>query len=246
MSRESIPTLDSILIKGFIRNTFLDWEGKISSVIFLPNCNWRCLYCHAKKLVQASHELETISFDTVYNFLKEKKDWIDGIVICGGEPLLYKEISEFIKKFKDLGLQVKLDTNGAFPEILKGLIDNKLIDYIAMDIKAPLNKKKYKNITARDVDTDIIKKTIDIIMSSGIDYEFRTTVSKKWISHKDILDIARDIKGAKKYYLQKFRYVPEEIMDSSIPAVIPNDFTPDELEGAAKEAGEFVKFCAVR
>ncbi len=136
------------------------------------------------------------------SFLQARKEKLDAVVISGGEPCVQKGLVEFIRKIKDMGFPVKLDTNGSFPNKLQEIINLKLVDYIAMDIKAPLNK--YKSIVNSDVNTDNISKSINIIKNSGIDYEFRTTVVKSQLSYDDFEEIGEMICGANKYFLQKF------------------------------------------
>jgi len=236
----------NIPIKGFIQNSMLDWEGKISSIVFFPNCNMKCFYCHAATLVCNPDRLENISVDDILKSLKERKKWIDGVVLLGGEPTLYNNLSEFIKKIKDIGLKVKLDTNGTNPEMVKKLIDEKLIDCVSMDIKAPLDKKKYDKISLVDTPLEKIKKTINILINSNIDYEFRTTISKQWLSCEDIFEIAKSIKGAKKYIIQKFRYVDGEILNPEKIDKAYKDYSDSELKEIAKQIKEKWVDCVVR
>jgi pyruvate formate lyase activating enzyme len=190
-------------IKGFQKTSLIDYPGKICSVLFLPGCNYRCPYCQNPDLIKNPDKLPDIKEDYVLSFLEKRKKLIDGVCITGGEPTIHKELPTFIKKIKEQGLLVKLDTNGSNPEIVEQLIKNKLIDYVAMDVKAPL--EKYNEVVRVNVDIEKIKETIRILMTSNIDYEFRTTVLPKFHKKEDLLKIAKLIKGAKKYYLQQFR-----------------------------------------
>lgn len=191
-----------MIIAGFVKNSFVDYPGKIASTIFTAGCNMRCWYCHN------SHILENfenkVEEDFILNFLKERKGFIDAVVISGGEPTLQKDLKEFIKKIKVLGYLIKLDTNGSNYEVLKSLIDENLLDYVAMDIKAPLNK--YSKITNTKIDIDNIKKSIELLIENKVDYEFRTTFSPD-LTLEDIEEICASLKGAKNYVIQKYNVV---------------------------------------
>jgi len=139
-----------LTIKGLQKTTLVDYPNKVACTIFLPRCNFRCGFCYNKDLVIDYDRLPSIQEEEIINFLKEKKKWLDGVVFTGGEPTLHRELPNFIKKIKEMGFLVKIDTNGTNPKMLKELIDNNIVDYIAMDIKAPL--EKYDKITGVNVD----------------------------------------------------------------------------------------------
>lgn len=208
-------------LRGFLETSFLDWDGKVSSVVFLPGCNFNCPFCSNWLLVHDSDSLPRVKLDKIEHFLAERKDFIDGVVITGGEPTIHPWLPELMKHFKDLGLLVKLDTNGTNPEMLKQLVtrDPRLVDYIAMDIKAPLNEK-YDIACGVKVDLNKIKESIKLIMNSGIDYEFRTTVIPNLLGKAEIEEIARTIAGAKKYVLQQF--VPAHSLIKEMQALDPH------------------------
>ncbi|HEY8444227.1 MAG TPA: anaerobic ribonucleoside-triphosphate reductase activating protein [Clostridia bacterium] len=187
-------------IAGYIKNSFVDYPAHISCAVFLGGCNFDCWYCHNRPYIRSAGDIDA---DEALEFLKSRKGWIQGVVITGGEPTLNKELPEFIKKVKDLGYPVKLDTNGSRPDVLKSLIDQGLIDYVAMDYKAPL--EKYALVAGVPVDILAIKKSVEIIMNSGIDYEFRTTFAPT-LTKEDIVKIVQEIKGAKRYSLQQYRH----------------------------------------
>jgi len=229
-------------IKGFIKTSLIEWEGKIVSIIFLSQCNLRCQYCHSPHLVNSPNELETIPVESVLESVRNNKGWIDGVVISGGEPTLNKGLGEFIKEFKKIGKKVKLDTNGTNPGVLENLIDQKLLDYVAMDIKAPLVKEKYESVAGIDLNVEDIKRSISIIMGSGIDYEFRTTVCPEFLNKADIKSMALSISGAKRYILQQFR--PNICLNSELLETTP--YTEEELDEFATVAGELVEKCWVR
>ena len=221
-------------IKGFQANTLIDWEGKLASTIFLPGCNLRCPFCHATALIERPQTLETIPFSGIKEFFCKRKNWIDGVVICGGEPTIHPELPEFIKKIKSLGLAVKLDTNGTNPSMLRSLIDAALIDYVALDVKAPLTGEKYSKACGGSVDVEKVRESIKILIDSGIDHEFRTTVVPTIVDEKDILQLARSLWGGKRYILQQF--VPRDTLDPEMLKVTP--FADEEIKKMAQLAGE--------
>ena len=188
-------------IGGYQKTTLLDFPEKVACIIFTYGCNFRCPWCHNAPLVTEKNE--GVSEDEIFAFLSKRKGILDGVVISGGEPLLQADIFDFIKKIKDMGYAVKLDTNGTSPEKLRGLIDAGLLDYIAMDIKN--SKGKYaKTAGLRDVDTEKIEQSVDIIMKGKVPYEFRTTLTIENHTGEDILKIGEWIAGAEKYFLQGF------------------------------------------
>lgn len=192
-----------VKIKGWQKTSLIDFPENISSVIFLAGCNFRCGYCHNPDLVLYHDRLEDIDEGSLISELEKKKGIIDGVVISGGEPTLYKDLPKFIFKIKELGFLVKLDTNGTSPLMLKQLIDLGLIDYVAMDIKAPLSK--YSSVIGGDVNLDVIKESISILKTGKIDYEFRTTMVPGLVEEEDVFNIAGFLNGAKKFVIQNFR-----------------------------------------
>ena len=194
-------------IGGVQKISLLDFPDKISAIVFTQGCNFRCGYCHNPELIVSRNEP---SDDGFFEFLKTRKGKLDGVVITGGEPCLQKDLIEFIRRIKDMGFLVKLDTNGSFPDVLEQALP--YIDYVAMDIKAPLDK--YFDIVRVKINPDKIRGSISLIMNSGVDYEFRTTVLKSQLSYEDFEKIGEMIKGVKKYYLQKF--VPSKTLDKNM------------------------------
>lgn len=231
-----------IPIKGFIENSLIEWEGKIVSIIFLPACNLRCPYCHAPHLVQTPNELESIPVDAVIGKMRQNVGWVDGVVVTGGEPTTHKQLDAFLTLLKDTGVVVRLDTNGTNPQAIKDLIARKLLDCIAMDIKAPLQKAKYELVSGVPCNIEDIKKSIRIIMESGIEYEFRTTVCPSQLDGDDIEEIARTIEGARRYILQGFR--PNHCLDAKMLKIEP--YPAGTLRGFAACAGKYVDYCCVR
>lgn len=187
-------------IAGFQKNSFVDYKGKISAVIFTPGCNLDCYFCHNRRILGDVPEL--IDPGYVLEFLNNRKKFLDGVVITGGEPTLQPDLRDFILKVKAIDYPVKLDTNGTNPDILKALMKDNLLDYVAMDIKAPLSR--YSEICGVSVDISDIEKSIDLLMQGSVDYELRTTVLPD-LSADDIKSIAVRISGAAVYILQQYR-----------------------------------------
>lgn len=188
-------------ISGFDKLTLLNYPDKVACTIFTSGCNLRCPFCHNSGLV--TNNYNEISFDSIYEYLKKRIGILDGVCITGGEPLIHADIKDYIKKIKDLGYLVKIDTNGCNPKLLKELIDLKLVDYIAMDIKNIYSK--YDITSGVKVNIDNIKKSISIIENSGIDYEFRTTIVKEFHSTQDIKEILSYISSNSNYCIQNFK-----------------------------------------
>lgn len=194
-----------MIIGGLQKTSLLDFPEKIAAIVFTMGCNFRCGYCHNPELINGEAKIEE-----VFEFLKTRQGKLDGVVITGGEPCLQKDLPEFIKQVKELGFAVKLDTNGSFPEMLEEVLPD--LDYVAMDIKAPL--EKYSQIVNVDVDTSKILKSIEVLKNGGVDYEFRTTVVKSQLSFEDFEKIGQLIQGAPRYYLQRFE--ASKILDKSL------------------------------
>lgn len=188
-------------ILGIEKSSFIDYPGNICTVIFTGGCNFKCSYCHNSSIV--NNVGNNIDEEEIITYLKKRKKFVDALCISGGEPTLQKDLYEFICRVKKEGFLVKLDTNGTNPNLLKKLINEKLIDYVAMDIKAPL--AKYSSITQTSVSLENIKESINVLIQNKVDYEFRTTICKELLSIEDIEIIAKEIKGCKKYVLQNFR-----------------------------------------
>lgn len=206
-------------IAGVQKVTLLDYPGKVACEIFTQGCNFECPFCQNSSLIPITNTGE-FSEEEIFEYLNLRKNILDGVVITGGEPTVQKDLKGFIKKIKDLGLLVKLDTNGGNPKVLQELIDEKLVDYVAMDIKNIFNKY---NITAgKKINLDNIKKSIEILKASKIDYEFRTTIIKEMHSLDDIVNICKLV-GNAKYYLQNFED-SENVLNHSL-----HGFSREEL-----------------
>lgn len=206
-------------IAGVQKVTLLDYPGKVACEIFTQGCNFECPFCQNSSLIPKTNTGE-FSEEEIFEYLNLRKNILDGVVITGGEPTVQKDLKGFIKKIKDLGLLVKLDTNGGNPKVLQELIDEDLVDYVAMDIKNIFNKY---NITAgKKINLDNIKKSIEILKASKIDYEFRTTIIKEMHSLDDIVSICKLV-GDAKYYLQNFED-SENVLNHSL-----HGFSREEL-----------------
>lgn len=206
-------------IAGVQKVTLLDYPGKVACEIFTQGCNFECPFCQNSSLIPITNTGE-FSEEEIFEYLNLRKNILDGVVITGGEPTVQKDLKGFIKKIKDLGLLVKLDTNGGNPKVLQELIDEDLVDYVAMDIKNIFNKY---NITAgKKINLDNIKKSIEILKASKIDYEFRTTIIKEMHSLDDIVSICKLV-GNAKYYLQNFED-SENVLNHSL-----HGFSREEL-----------------
>lgn len=225
---------------GFTPFTLIDYPGKTAAMVYTVGCNFRCPYCHNPELVDETVE-ETYSEEFVLDFLKTRQGMLSGLVITGGEPTMHgDELVSFIKKVKKLSFLVKLDTNGTNPDVLKLLLDESLVDYVAMDIKGPL--KTYNQIVGRPVDLKKIKSSIEMIKSSGIPYEFRTTIIKALLTPDDIRESAKLISGAEQYFLQKF--IPTKILNPQFKRKAT--YTDTEFSELQKIASEYVHYCGIR
>ena len=194
------------MIKGLQKTTLIDFPGKIACTIFLGGCNMRCGYCYNSDLVLRQNEIPSISNEEFLDFLEKRKKFLEGVCITGGEPTMHKDLPELCKSIKKLGFAVKLDTNGTNPEMLELLIEKKLLDYIAMDVKASL--ESYVKVCNVDINIENVKQSIGIIKNSGIDYEFRTTLVPDIMNVEEMKKIGHLIAGARKYFLQQFRASP--------------------------------------
>ena len=190
-------------IRGLQKLTLLDYPEKVACTIFTGGCNLRCPFCHNASLVIGPNKGGMISEMAITSFLKQRRGLLDGVCVTGGEPLLHRDIADFLRPIKALGYLVKLDTNGSFPDQLKELVTRKLIDYVAMDIKSsPEQYEKAAGVSRGDFSR--IRDSIDYLLGEPVDYEFRTTVVKGLHDAEIMQDLAQTIRGAKRYYLQTF------------------------------------------
>lgn len=225
---------------GFNAFTLIDYPGKTAAMVYTIGCNFRCPYCHNPELVDETVE-ETFPEEFVLSFLEERVGLLDGVVVTGGEPTMHGEdLLSFMARVKKLGFSVKLDTNGTSPSFIRAAIARDIVDYIAMDMKAPL--ATYHKTAGRPVDTDAIKESIGILMKGMVPYEFRTTVIKALITPDEIEEVAKEIKGAARYYLQKF--VPTKILNPQFKRKVT--YTDEEFKALQARAERHVAFCGIR
>ena len=205
----------SVNILGIQKSSFIDYPNNICTVIFTGGCNFRCPYCHNSSIV--NDEGNKIGEGEIIDFLRNRKKFVDALCISGGEPTIQKGLYNFICKVKKEGFNIKLDTNGTNPDLLEKLMEDRLIDYVAMDIKAPMDK--YSSVAQTPVVLEDIQRSIHILLENKIDYEFRTTICRELLSAEDIKTIAEEIKGCNTYVLQNFK-------DGETVLAGQNKFTP--------------------
>jgi len=229
-----------MIIGGFQKSSLLDYPDKISAIIFTQGCNFRCSYCHNKELIIQKPVNTSINPEEILSFLEKRRNKLDAVVITGGEPTLQPDLIEFMQKIKKSGFLIKLDTNGSNPDVLGEAIRRKLADYIAMDIKAPL--EKYQVITNCKVDIEKIKESVDLIKNSDVKYEFRTTVLRSQLSEEDILQIKDLANNARLWILQK--YIPPVNLSHNLKNEL--NYTQDEFEKLRKNIKNSVLECLIR
>lgn len=231
-----------MIIKGLQELSLIDYPGTACATLFIFGCNLKCPYCHNPELVDINatekKEIRIYTEEEILSFLSERKDFLEGVCITGGEPTLCKGLPSFLKKIKKLGYKVKLDTNGTNPEMLSQLIEDKDADYIAMDIKAPL--EKYQKITKSKIDVSKIIDSIEIIKKMD-NYEFRTTIIPD-LKKKDVIKIAELINGARAYYLQQF--VPNQCLDEKYCKKKPHD--NEFFNDLKEEISHSFEICEIR
>jgi pyruvate formate lyase activating enzyme len=214
-------------IGGFQKLSLLDYPDKLSAIIWTIGCDFRCPFCYNKQIVFG--EVNEIPEKEIFDYLKKRKKFLEGIVMTGGEPLLQTDLKDFIAKVKQIGYLIKIDTNGTNPKLLEGLIQEKLVDYVSMDVKAP--KEKYEELAGVKVDLNKIEESIEIIKQYAPDYEFRTTLIPTLLEKEDILEIARWLKNSKRFYLQQFEQ-KAPLISSSMERVepYPKEYLLETLE----------------
>ena len=226
-------------IGGFQKTTLLDYPGNVSAIIWTVGCNFRCPFCYNINLVNKKSDL--FSEADILNFLEKRKNFLDGLVISGGEPFLQKDLKNFCKKVKKLGYKIKIDTNGTYPEKLKELIEEKLVDYISMDVKAP--KEKYDKLSGVKTDLEKIDKSIRTIQNSDVEYEFKTTIVPNYLEKKDIIDLSKWIKYSKRYFLQQFKN-DKPLISADLKKIKP--YNEKYLQNILKDIKPYFKECKLR
>jgi pyruvate formate lyase activating enzyme len=188
---------------GYLQKTsFIEYPGRISAVVFTQGCNFRCPYCHNPELVEPARFSPALEIDTILSYLRTRKGKLDALSITGGEPCLQPGLLSFMKTVKDMGFLVKLDTNGSFPDVVSKAIGSGVVDFVAMDVKAPLSR--YQEVAGCTLDPGAVAESIRIIRDSGVDCEFRTTLVEGLLDRNDLLEIGRLVEGVPRYALQRF------------------------------------------
>ncbi|KPJ71870.1 anaerobic ribonucleoside-triphosphate reductase activating protein [Parcubacteria bacterium DG_74_3] len=229
-------------IGGLQKLTLIDYPRKIACTVFLTGCNFLCPWCYAREFVlpEEIKKQPKISEKEFFQFLKERKGLLEGVVLCGGEPTIHHKLPTFIKKIKKMNYLVKLDTNGSNPKMMGKLISEKLIDYVAMDVKLP--KERYSQVFSKNAKIKDIEESIKILKKGKVDYEFRTTIVPTIHKKEDIIKIVRWIKPAKRYFLQNFR--PEKTIDPFFETIKP--YPESYLLEIQKIIAPFFEACQVR
>lgn len=220
-----------IEIKGFLETSFVDWPGRLCSVLFLPHCNLRCPYCHNHSLIFHPEQYASIQLGEILTRLLSFRDWIDGICITGGEPTLHAELPSLIREIKGQGLLVKLDTNGSNPEMVESLIKAKELDFVSLDVKAPLDPVSYRRSAGHGIDLRLILKSIEILKMGEVEHQFRMTVVPALHRPEDIKNLGRQLKAGPRLVLQNFN--PENPLDPSFRTALPYD--PEVLKEIERE-----------
>ncbi len=224
-----------MIIGGIEKFSLVDYPGKAAAALFTIGCNMRCGYCHNPELVLPERFAPEIPLDFILDFLARRVGLLEGVVISGGEPTMHDDLPEFAMAIKKMGFLVKLDSNGTHPNMMRRMIEMGSIDFIAMDIKATF--ERYSEAIARPIDTEALKESIKLIMTCGLDYEFRTTVVKQLISIDDFDEIGRMIKGAKRYAFQKFR--PSKTLNPQFARL--STYDNDDIAIIKKKMEKYVK-----
>jgi len=230
-------------IGGLQKSSLVDYPGKLSSVIFFSGCNFDCPYCHNPELARGCTTCPAdLTTANICHFLEQRQGFLDGVVVSGGEPTLQNDLADLCRKIKGLGYPLKLDTNGSRPRVLEHLIDEKLVDYIAMDLKTdPL---LYKSYIKPDCGPDPILASIRILMESGIDYEFRTTCVKPIVTLETIENMSHLIQGARLYALQRFRN--NDVLHPEFFRGVENEYSDEELIQLKAIVAKWVENCIIR
>ena len=211
-------------IKGLIETSFVDWRGSMSAVLFTGGCNFRCPFCHNRELVEDVHSLPTIALRTALGRLAAQKDWVERVVVTGGEPTIHPALPDTMKSLKDAGFHVKLDTNGSNPGMVRDLVEQGLVDYVAMDVKGPLSG--YARWCGVNVDVRKIRETISFLMKAEVPYEFRMTVVPFLHKAEDVYRVAETLKQADLFVIQEFR--PTNTLDPNFTAI--RAYTPEQMD----------------
>ena len=228
-----------MIISGLQKTTLLDYPNRVAATIFLGGCNMRCPFCHNNSILDSEHLISSFDSKQILTFLKKRQGFLDGVCISGGEPTLQRDLPEFLSEIKSLGYDIKLDSNGSKPKVLQFLIENKLIDYIAMDVKGPLTS--YAQFCGgKFTDNQAIFDSIALLKSNVIPYEFRTTVAKGLHSMEDIASLGRLLEHSQILYLQNF------IFSKDVPDKTLESFSIEELHQMKAVLEPFISHVLIR
>lgn len=230
---------DRVLIGGVQKVSLVDYPGHIAAALFTIGCNMRCGYCHNPELVLPDRYIDSIPEGDILLFLESRKGKLDSVVISGGEPTMHEGLPRFASQIKKMGYLVKLDSNGTHPDMIERMLDEGILDFVAMDIKGPL--EKYQEIAAYPVDISAVQRTIQLLKNSSIGYEFRTTVVKSQLSPEDFVSIGKLIEGAPRFALQRFR--PSKTLHPAFR--YETTYSDSEFEELKMILGEYVDECVI-
>ncbi len=228
-------------IIGFIKTSLLDWDGHVVASIYLPGCNLRCPFCHNPDMVLDPGSFEEVPFSMIEDYIRSNAEFLDGVAVTGGEPTIHADLPQLLERLKALGMKVKLDTNGTNPDMLRDLIDAGLVDYVAMDLKAPLNEK-YEELAGAKVSLEDIKRSIQLLETSDVEHEFRTTVVPILLTEADVEAMAAYVGGTRRFAIQQFR--PSNTLDPHLKAAKP--YSRAAIKGMAETAGQYVRKVIIR
>lgn len=228
-----------MILGGLQKFSLVDYPGKTCAILFTRGCNFRCPYCHNPELVWPEQYAPEISLEGVLDFLRQRRGLLEAVTLTGGEPTLQADLPAVARAIKEMGFALKLDSNGSRPDMLRELIEAGLVDYVAMDVKAPLSQ--YARVCGADVSVELIRESVALLLRGRVAYEFRTTVDRALLDEQDLLEIGEMIRGAGKFYLQKLN-------DSNAkdPQSKPNREDDAWLRQEAEKLQRFVKVCEVR
>ncbi len=218
-------------IKGFIKTSFLDWPGKVCSVVFLGGCGFRCRACHNPKLVLDPGSIPDFPQEEILQYLDLRKEWIDGVTVTGGEPTSDRHLPDLLRTFRSLDLKIKLDTNGSRPDVIEALLRNDLVDAVFMDVKAPLTSEEYSKVAGVAVNAGVIRRSIDILTRSFVEVRFRTTVVPGLVEEAELALIAKALGDVEHFAIQAFRNV--ETLDRSLTEI--EEFDPARVDDMRRQ-----------
>ena len=222
-----------MIIAGMVKSSLVDFPGMVSCVLFTPDCNYDCFYCHNRSILEGTHEV--LSTGYVESFLRKRAGLLDGVVITGGEPTLQPDLIPFIRKIKKSGYKIKLDTNGSSPSTVKQILDNGLCDYFAVDYKAPA--ARYKEICGGGADAGAVRETIQLLVNTGVVFEVRTTVIPQ-LGKEDLINMSRELPVVPRYVLNRYR-LPEIYNEYDRQRVMEKPYSPEEINSFVELMKEY-------